>query len=76
MPELLFGNWDPILTEIADALSRYEAANPETHVALYRQNSASVRIRVIDPAFAGLAIGEPRESRVALSAAVVGRNAE
>jgi hypothetical protein len=58
MPELLFGNWDSNLKEIADALSGYEVANPDAHVSLYRQNSASVRIRVIDPAFAGHGIGE------------------
>lgn len=58
MPELLFGNWDSNLKEIADALSGYEAANPDAHVSLYRQNSAAVRIRVIDPSFAGLGIGE------------------
>jgi hypothetical protein len=58
MPELLFGSWDSNLKEIADALSGYVAAHPEAHVSLYRQNSASVRIRVIDRAFAGHGIAE------------------
>lgn len=58
MPELLFGNWDTNLEEIAKALAAFEAAYPEAHVSLYRQNSASVRIRVIDASFAGLGIGD------------------
>jgi hypothetical protein len=58
MPELLFGRWDKSLKEIAAALSRYEAAHPEADVTLYRQNSASVRIRVLDSSFSNLSIGE------------------
>jgi hypothetical protein len=46
------------LKEIASALAAFEASHPESHVTLYRQNSASVRIRVIDASFAGLSIGD------------------
>lgn len=53
MPELLFGEWDPILTQVADALTPYEEDHPDARVTLYRHNSVSVRIRIIDPSFAG-----------------------
>jgi hypothetical protein len=58
MPNLITGQWDSKLREIANALARYEASRPDAEVALYRQNSASIRIRVIDDAFDGLGIGE------------------
>jgi hypothetical protein len=58
MSNLMTGQWDPKLREIANALEKYEASRPDAEVALYRQNSASIRIRVIDVAFDGLGIGE------------------
>ena len=51
MPEILFGQWDPVLTKISAALSQYEADHQGAHATLYRQNSVSVRIRIIDPSF-------------------------
>ena len=47
------GGPDPILDEIIETLRPYEADHPGSEIALYRQNSVSVRIRIIDPAFAG-----------------------
>ena len=58
MPQLLFGPADAVLDQIADVLARYEADHPDAKTAFYRQNSASVRIRVIDPTFEGLSKAE------------------
>ena len=52
MSELLFGDWDPVLSQIADALCQYEKDHPGARISLYRHNSVSVRIRIIDPSFA------------------------
>jgi stress-induced morphogen len=48
------GGRDKGLLAIKKALEVYEKAHPAARIELYRQNSISVRIRVIDPAFAGL----------------------
>jgi stress-induced morphogen len=45
---------DKILKQIVEALKRYEAAHPRAEVEAYRQNSVSVRIRIIDPDFEGM----------------------
>jgi hypothetical protein len=44
---------DPILRQIANALGEYEKAHPHAKIKVYRQNSVSVRIRVLNPEFAG-----------------------
>ena len=44
---------DPTLDRIIQALKTYEADHPDSQIDLYRQNSVSVRVRIIDPAFAG-----------------------
>ena len=44
---------DKVLRRIARALDEYAASHPEADVELYRQNSVSVRIRVIAPEFRG-----------------------
>jgi hypothetical protein len=43
--------------------ARYKPAHPKAKIKAYRYNSASVRIRVIDPDFAGKIIPE-REAEV------------
>jgi stress-induced morphogen len=48
------GSDDETLHLIEQALQTYEEQHPDAQIELYRQNSISVRIRVIDPAFAGL----------------------
>ena len=58
MPELLHGDWDAVLKKIDAALGKYEAQHPGAEAALYRHNSASIRVRVIDSTFEGLSIGE------------------
>jgi hypothetical protein len=45
------GSSDDTLLSIKTALQDYDEQHPDARIELYRQNSISVRIRVIDPAF-------------------------
>jgi hypothetical protein len=45
---------EDILVSVQGALIDYERQHPHAQIDLYRQNSISIRIRVIDPWFAGL----------------------
>ena len=47
------GTSDEVIDQIIDVLRRYEADHPQAQVDLYRQNLVSVRLRIIDPDFAG-----------------------
>jgi hypothetical protein len=42
---------DPILKQIASALSEYDQAHPSAKIEAYRHNSVSVRIRIVNPEF-------------------------
>ena len=44
---------DPVLRQIVDALAEYDKAHPKAAIEAYRQNSVSVRIRIVNPEFAG-----------------------
>jgi hypothetical protein len=46
------GKIDPVVEEIKNALAVYESDHPNAKIDLYRQNSASIRVRIIDPFFA------------------------
>jgi hypothetical protein len=50
---ILRGPSDPILEQFIGALRAYEADHPEARIDLYRLNPVSVRVRIIDPEFAG-----------------------
>jgi hypothetical protein len=52
---------DRQLKEIFEALKDYEASHPQAEIEAYRQNSVSVRIRVIDPEFDGKSRAEREE---------------
>jgi stress-induced morphogen len=54
MPRKIRGAADGSVTRVLDTLARYEAAHPRAEIEVYRRNSASVRIRIIDPDFAGM----------------------
>ncbi len=54
------GHSDAILDQIKTALLGFEADHPRAQIDLYRQNSVSVRVRVIDPDFSGQ--GKPQRS--------------
>lgn len=44
---------DAILRQIAKVLGEYAANHPKAEIEAYRHNSVSVRIRIINPEFAG-----------------------
>ena len=56
------GKSDEGIEKIIEALRVYETEHPQAQIALYRQNSVSVRIRIIDPGFSGQ--GKPQRSRL------------
>ncbi len=48
------GTSDPILIAIKEALLTYEKEHPNADVVIYRQNSVSARVRIVDPELAGI----------------------
>jgi stress-induced morphogen len=44
---------DQILKQIINTLEEYEESHPNAEIETYRQNSVSVRARIIDPDFNG-----------------------
>src|SRR5437660_180346 len=53
---------DPHVQQILDALQdQYGAKHPKAEIEAYRYNSASIRIRIIDPDFAGKDLVEREE---------------
>jgi stress-induced morphogen len=48
------GNSDPVIDQIIERLKVYESDHPGAQIDLYRQNPASVRVRIIDTDFGGL----------------------
>lgn len=46
------GPSDAVTDGIVSALEAYQADHPAARIDVYRQNSVSVRVRVIDPGFA------------------------
>ncbi len=57
------GKSDNVIDKIIEALSAFEADHPQAEIELYRQNCVSVRVRIIDPDFAGQ--GKPQRSQQA-----------
>ncbi len=47
------GKSDEVIDRIVEALRAYEADHPDAQIDLYRQNAVSVRVRIVDPGFAG-----------------------
>ena len=47
------GELDPIIDRIIVALRAYASDHPASQIDLYRQNSVSVRVRIVDRDFAG-----------------------
>lgn len=47
------GKSDAIIDRLVDTLRTYQADHPDARIDLYRLNSVSVRIRIIDEGFAG-----------------------
>jgi stress-induced morphogen len=57
------GERDAVIDKIIETLRRYEADHPRAQIDLYRQNRVSVRVRIVDPEFAGQ--GKPQRSQQA-----------
>lgn len=49
---------DEVLNQIVQALKKYNAAHPRAKIEVYRQNSVSVRVRVIASEFKGTSRAE------------------
>lgn len=58
MATLARGSGDGYVDRIKDALDQYEAAHSGAVAELYRQETAIVRIRIVDVAFAGVSDGD------------------
>src|SRR5438445_7522979 len=48
------GKKDEIVEQIIDAMKSYQQAHAKAQIDVYRQNSVSVRIRIVDPDFRGV----------------------
>ncbi|MDW8244800.1 MAG: hypothetical protein RMJ88_16450 [Thermogemmata sp.] len=57
------GKADKAVKQLVQALEKYQQDHPKAKIDLYRHSRFSVRIRVIDPGFAKVNLGE-RSSRV------------
>jgi hypothetical protein len=55
------GERDEIIDGIMIALGNYLQDHPKARITMYRQNPASVRIRIVDPDFAGKSKAERNE---------------
>ena len=55
MATVVRGDADAEVQALKSALDAYEAEHPGTEAALYRHNPASIRLRVIDRRFEGMA---------------------
>jgi hypothetical protein len=47
------GQSDEVIEGMIEALRAYAADHPNASIELYRQNSVSVRVRIVDPDFEG-----------------------
>ncbi|MGC8638380.1 MAG: hypothetical protein ACP5XB_00715 [Isosphaeraceae bacterium] len=52
--EILKGERDDIMGQIEAVLETYQRDHVKAQITMYRQNSMSVRIRIIDPDFTGM----------------------
>lgn len=57
------GTTDPKLDEFVSALEKFQADHPSAEIGLYRHGKYSVRVRIVDPSFAGES--KPQRHRVA-----------
>lgn len=50
---ILRGSSDAALEQVINALRCYQAEHPQAEIAVYRQNSVSIRVRIIDEYYRG-----------------------
>jgi stress-induced morphogen len=55
------GKVDKVLEQFRDALVPYVKQHPAASIVIYRRNSVSVRIRIVDPDFAGISKADRHE---------------
>ena len=48
------GQVDTQVQPVLDALAKYKDSHPNARIDVHRQNSMSIRVRIIDPEFAGM----------------------
>lgn len=63
MAIIIRGSSDEGLLSIQQTLLPYDEQHPEATIELYRRNSISIRIRVVDPSFDGMEKSD-RHSRI------------
>ena len=61
MPITVRGKSDNILDQVLAPLGKYEGQHPAAQIEAYRQNSVSLRVRVVDPDFAGISRADRHE---------------
>ena len=52
------GTSDSSLQAVKDAIEGYEKKHPGAEVVVYRQSLVSIRVRIVDPDFAGMNKGD------------------
>ena len=52
--EVTRGQSDKVIERMIKAIDKYQEDHPKAQIGLYRQNSVSVRVRIIDPDFSAL----------------------
>ncbi len=56
------GKSDKFLDAFMKTLAKYEAQHPRAQIEAYRQGRFSIRIRIIDPDFSGVALAERHDA--------------
>lgn len=56
------GQADQALKAVATALMPFELEHQHAEIVIYRQNSVSIRVRIIDPDFVGIPKGDRHET--------------
>jgi stress-induced morphogen len=58
MATITRGSRDELVEKIKQVLDEYERLNPGSRASVYRQNSASIRVRIVDDNFSGKSKGD------------------
>ena len=58
MASIARGPHDPAVEKIQSVLDEYERQYPSSRASVYRQNSASIRVRILDDRFRGTSKGD------------------
>lgn len=52
--QVVRGRTDAVIESIESALNAFQITHPQARIELYRQNSVSVRVRIVEESFRGL----------------------